>query len=123
MRRPGKATAARPERRPETRMTRQTLALRVLPERFAVCRIGKDDPAPSWASAGGFFSITRTADELSIVCPEQVVPQGVRCENGWGCLQVAGTLALSMVGVLASLATPLAEVGISVFAISTFDTD
>jgi hypothetical protein len=58
-----------------------------------------------------------------VVCREGAVPEGVRCERGWRCLRVAGTLDLSLVGVLASLVGPLAGAGVSVFAVSTFDTD
>jgi hypothetical protein len=72
---------------------------------------------------GNFFSITRTADELSVVCPQAVVPEGVECERGWRCLRVAGTVPFSAVGVLAALSAPMADAGISVFALSTFDTD
>ncbi len=104
-------------------MTTHELTILVLPELFAVCRLGSDDPIPPWVSGARFFSITRTGDELSIVCPQQVVPEGVKCERGWRCLRVAGTMPFSVVGVLASLTTPLADAGISVFAISTFDTD
>jgi hypothetical protein len=90
---------------------------------LAICRLGSDSPIPSWATAGDFFSISRTADELSIVCRQDAVPDGVLCERGWRCLRVAGTIPFSLVGVLASLMVPLAEAGISVFANSTFDTD
>jgi hypothetical protein len=69
------------------------------------------------------FSITRAADELSVVCPQNLVPDGVRCERGWRCLRVAGTLDFSMIGVVASLVAPLAKAGVSVFVVSTFDTD
>jgi hypothetical protein len=101
----------------------QQLTLLVLDGTFAICRLGGDSPIPSWAAAGHFFSITRTADELSIVCRQDAVPEGVVCERGWRCLRVAGAMLFSVVGVLASLTAPLAEAGISVFAISTFDTD
>ena len=90
---------------------------------MAVCKLDKDAPVPAWASSGTFFSITRTADELSVVCQQSLVPDGVRCERDWRCLLVAGTMEFSMIGVVASLVTPLAEAGISVFVISTFDTD
>lgn len=90
---------------------------------FAVCRLAADDPVPGWATVGPFVSITRTTDELSVVCREEAAPEGVRCERGWRCLRVAGTLDFSLVGVLASLLGPLAEAGVSVFVISTFDTD
>lgn len=97
--------------------------LTLLGELVTVCRLAADDPLPSWLPTRGFVSITRTADELSIVCSADAVPPGVRCESGWGCLVVAGPLDFGLTGILASIATPLAEAGISIFAISTFDTD
>lgn len=99
------------------------LALTLLPDSLAVCRLAGNAPVPSWASSAPFFSITHTADELSVVCPQSVVPDGVRCERGWRSLRVAGTLSFSMIGIVASLVMPLAEAGISVFVVSTFDTD
>jgi len=101
----------------------RSLTLIVLHESFAVCRLDGDAPLPSWSSASAFSSITRTAEELSVVCHETVVAGGVRCEGGWRCLRVAGTIPFATVGVVSSLTVPLAAAGISVFAISTFDTD
>jgi hypothetical protein len=92
--------------------------LRVLPGRYAVCRLDADGVAPA-----AFFSVTRTADELSVVCAEEVAPEGAKCERGWRILQVAGPLEFSLTGVLAAIAMPLAKSGVSIFAISTFDTD
>jgi hypothetical protein len=99
------------------------LTLLLLEGTFAVCRQTADAPVPAWATAGAFFSITRTPDELSVVCAESAVPEGIRCERGWRCLRVAGVIDFWVVGVLAGLAVPLAEAGVSVFAVSTFDTD
>jgi hypothetical protein len=90
---------------------------------FAVCRLEPEPPIPPWATASSFFSITRTADELSVVCRQESVPEHIRCERGWRCLRVAGSMPFSVVGVLASLTAPLAEAGIGVFVVSTFDTD
>ncbi len=104
-------------------MAFQQLTLIVLDGNFAVCRLEPGAPIPPWATAGDLFSITRTADELSVVCHQDAVPEGIPCERGWRCIRVAGTIPFSVVGVLASLTAPLAEAGISVFAISTFDTD
>jgi hypothetical protein len=98
------------------------LTLVVLPECYAICRLAADAPWPTWA-IGDFVSVTRTAEELSVVCIEDAVPPEVRCERGWRCLRVAGTLDFGAVGVLASLTGPLAEAGISLFAVATFDTD
>jgi hypothetical protein len=95
----------------------------VLPQTFAVCRLSSDAAIPPWAAQGDFFSITRTADELSIVCCEGFVPADVRCERDWRCLRVAGAMPFSLIGVVAGLTAPLARAGISVFIVSTFDTD
>jgi hypothetical protein len=99
------------------------LTLTILPDTFAVCRLDVNAAIPPWATAGGFFSITRTAEELSIVCLQSSVPESTRCEQDWRCFKLAGPIPFMMVGVLASLVQPLAEAGISVFAVSTFDTD
>jgi uncharacterized protein len=99
------------------------LTLTVLPERLAVCRLDPDAGLPAWAQRGSLWSITRTADELSIVCAAAAVPPDVRAERDWRALKVAGPLPFSLTGVLASLATPLAEAGISIFALSSYDTD
>jgi hypothetical protein len=107
---------------PEPEEAPSALPLRVLEETFAVCRLDADAPFPDWAG-GELVSLTRTAEELSVVCPERVVPEGVCREGGWRCLQVAGTLDFATVGVLASLVGPLSRAGISVFVLSTFDTD
>ena len=80
---------------------------------YAVSRLDAHAPLPGWVAGGPFVSITRTADELSVVCREEAIPEGVRCERGWRCLRVAGTLAFSLVGVLASLVGPLADAGVS----------
>lgn len=104
-------------------VTARQLTLVMVQGGFAVCKLDKGSAIPAWATSGDFVSITRTSDELSIVCPEAVVPGGIQCEKGWRCLRVAGTMRFSIVGALASLVTPLAGAGISVFAISTFDTD
>jgi len=92
--------------------------------RFAVARLEPGEPIPEWASsAGPFASITRTPDELSIVASEAAVPEGVKCERGWAMIRLLGPFLFSQVGVLASFAAPLAEAGVSLFAMSTFDTD
>ena len=95
----------------------------ILPDLFAICRLGPAEDVPEWAMIGEFVSITHTADELSIVCAEENVPQEVQAERGWRALKVEGPLDLALTGVLASLAQPLAESQINLFAISTFDTD
>jgi hypothetical protein len=93
------------------------------PDVLCICRLDPADPVPAWATESSFVSITQTPEELSIVCAQVVVPDMVHCVGDWRCLRVAGQLDFSLVGVLASVVTPLAAAGISVFAISTFDTD
>ncbi|HMF15908.1 MAG TPA: ACT domain-containing protein [Gemmataceae bacterium] len=99
------------------------LTLIMLDDPFAICKLAVNAPIPAWANGNDFCSITRTKEELSIVCRQDAVPENVVCERGWRCLRVAGTIPFSAVGVLASLTAPLAETGISLFAVSTFDTD
>jgi hypothetical protein len=102
--------------------TRQ-LELTLFPERFAISRLAADAPIPEWATQGPFFSVTRTGDELSVVSELSRVPAGVQSQPGWRVLKVHGPFVLSEIGVLSALATPLAEAKISLFAVSTFDTD
>ncbi len=104
-------------------MTRTKHTLTILPEIFSICRLDEDSAIPDWALASSFFSLTRSAEELSVVCPQNLVPEGIRRNAGWRCLKVEGPLDLSEIGVLASFTGPLAEEGISVFAVSTYDTD
>ena len=93
--------------------------LKVLSARFTVARLGARDAIPPWALAGGFYSITRTSNELSIVCESSRVPGGIRSETGWRALEVRGPLAFEQVGIMAALTEVLAGQGISIFAVST----
>ena len=102
---------------------KHSLTLTVLEERMAVCRLDADADVPAWATAASPFSLTRTADELSVVCPEGLVPHGVRCEKGWRVLGLEGPFEFTEIGILSAVAAPLAEAGVGLFAVSTFDTD
>lgn len=106
-----------------TPLTPHRLTLLRVPGEFAVCQLALGAPVPAWATAGDFFSVTRTADELSVVCRAEAVPDGVTGERGWSGLRVAGAMPFTLVGVLASLTVPIADAGVGVFAVSTFDTD
>ncbi len=102
------------------------LSLEWVPGRFAVCRLGADEAVPAWALAAGtpgLVSVTRTDRELSIVAGEDRVPASTRAERGWVALRVGGTLDFGLVGVLSMLTAALAAAGVSVFAVSTYDTD
>jgi uncharacterized protein len=96
--------------------------LKVYSELYAICRLNPAAVFPTWAR-GKFVSMVRTEDELSVVCEQNAVPSDIRCECDWRVLQVEGPMDLAIVGVLASLTKPIAEAGINLFAISTFDTD
>lgn len=100
----------------------KTLSLALLPDLLAVCRLDPDAPLPV-ATPAGFWSLTRTADEISVILPEDQVQPGWKVEPGWRAFHVAGPLDFGLTGVLASLAQPLADAGIPVFVLSTFDTD
>ncbi len=99
--------------------------LRVLSERLSVCRLPVDAPWPVPVAGTSFYSATRTGSEVSVVCSEDEAPTGdhVRVEPDWRALEVAGPLDFSMVGVMAALTAPLADVDVSVFVVSTYDTD
>ena len=94
------------------------MILTLLPETFAIVRMAPD---AEWS--GDYFSITRTSDATSIVCPESGVRAGMHADRGWQCLKVEGPLPLTMVGVMADVATLLARAGVSIFPIATYDTD
>jgi nitrilase len=98
------------------------LRLLEVPGPFAVCKLPPGSPIPVCRS-GDFFSVTVTADEVSVVCRQETAPADAIIEKDWRCLRVAGAMPFTAIGILAALTTPLANAGISVFALSTFDTD
>lgn len=97
--------------------------LLLLDDLLAVCQFPASAPFPDWAQAENLLALVRTPQEVTIVCAEHFVPPGVKAEAGWRAFQVEGPLEFNQIGVLASLAGPLAQAGVSVFAISTFSTD
>jgi hypothetical protein len=97
--------------------------LRFLQGRFGICRLDPGEAVPVWAMRGGFYSVTRTGDELSVVCDEASVPDGVTCADGYAALMVQGPLDFSLIGILSSISAALAEAKVSIFALSTYDTD
>jgi len=100
------------------------LKLSLQPGRFTICRLAPDTQVPEWATEfRAFTSITRTHEELSIVCEEKRAPPSVKQEAGWRLFKVAGPMDFALIGILASLTSPLAKAGISIMAVSTFDTD
>ena len=101
----------------------RSFELSLLAETFTICHLAAGAAVPEWATQGQFFSITRTSEELSVIAETVLIPERLRTEVSWRVMKVHGPFDLSEVGVLASLVTPLAAAGVSVFTISTFDTD
>jgi uncharacterized protein len=99
------------------------LDLDLAPGAYAICRLKAEEQVPEWATRGAFVSVTRTPTELSVVCAFDTVPRGTACEGPWRLLVVRGPLDFALTGILASMASPLADAGVSIFAISTHDTD
>jgi len=105
-------------------MKTKKLTLSILPEKFGICHFDKNSPIPDWAIKGEFFSITRTDQELSIVYPQEKIPGGVLFERDWRAFRLEGFIdGIYSVGIIASLSKPLAEAGISIFNISTYETN
>ena len=104
-------------------MTFRPLRFSRVPGQFAVCRLPADAQLPAWAWSGPVVSVTRTADELSIVCFANNVPANVKSTHPWICFKLEGPFPFSEVGILASFIDPLAENGIPIMAIATYDTD
>ena len=100
-----------------------SLRLSVLPQALAVSRLAPDAAFPSWGGKGAFRAACWTDEELSLVCDEQAVPTEEKAERGWRALKVAGPLDFALTGILLRIAEPLAQAGVSLFAVSTFDTD
>lgn len=108
-------------------MSTPTFPLRLEPWRLAVCRFAPDDPLPAWVFHEGatFWSLTRTPEELSLVCPEDDLPPSVdtHVERPWRAFTLVGPVPFSTTGVISGLTAPLAAAGVPVFVLSTFDTD
>lgn len=99
------------------------LSIKLLKEKYGVCRLNKNEAIPSWALQGDFYSITKTEDELSIVCLQDNIIENIKCEKDWRVLKIEGPLDFSLVGILSKISTLMANNSISIFAVSTYDTD
>ncbi|WP_058991748.1 ACT domain-containing protein [Sarcina ventriculi] len=105
---------------------KEQLTLKLLKERYGVIRLEKDESIPTWVFVGEFYSITKTEDELSIVCLEKDIQLDIKnkkCETDWRILKIEGPLNFSLIGILSKISTLMANNNISIFAISTYDTD
>ena len=104
-------------------MTTPKFILSVLPEKLGICHFSEKSLIPAWAQDINFCSITRTKTELSIVCPQEDIPGGVLVEKDWRAFRLDSDLGLESVGVIAALSKPLADAGISIFNVSTYETN
>lgn len=108
-------------------MKQNKLTLNILEGRFSFLRMETAYEVPAWIYESDFFSITRTPEELSIVCQENNIPANIpadiKTERGWSCLKIEGPLDFGLTGILAGISRILAEKRVSIFAISTYDTD
>lgn len=103
----------------------KTFIISVLQDNFAVCRLSAFDPLPDWVLKDPLSSITRTPEEYSVVCPHESIPEKDKfsCESEWKCLKIHGPLDFSEVGIISNLTSILAAAEISVFVLSTYETD
>jgi hypothetical protein len=99
------------------------ITLDLMPDVFAIARLAADAVLPAWATRGTFSSITRTSNELSIVCALDDVPADAQAQRGYRGLAVRGPLDFSLVGIVAGLSAALAAASISIFVVATHDTD
>lgn len=104
-------------------MKNKKFILSILPEKLGICHFDKKSPIPQWALEGDFFSITRTDQELSIVYPQEKIPGGVLFERNWRAIRLESNLDMHSIGIIATLSKPLADNGIAIFDISTFETN
>ena len=100
-----------------------SITLQLFPGEFAICRLSSAAVVPEWAKSSVFSSVTRTADELSIICPAEQVPADIKQDAGWRLLKFRGPFAFTETGILSAVLAPLANAKVSILAIATFDTD
>jgi uncharacterized protein len=99
------------------------MKLRLLHDIYAVAKVDGPLDFSRWAHAGEFVQVVRTPDELSVVCRDDAIPSGVTAERGWRCFTFDEPVDLSKLGVLSSIALPLAKAKVPIFVVSTFDND
>lgn len=104
-------------------MQSHKFALTVLKGRFGICKLEKESEILEWIFKNDFFSITRTSEELSIICQESDIPENIKAEKNWRCLKIEGPLNFGLIGVIAEISRILANQSIGIFVLSTYDTD
>jgi hypothetical protein len=104
-------------------MTQRQLKLSLLKDKYAICTLPKDAPIPDWALTQSLISITRSEKELTIVCRQDIIPSEPQSDLNWRCFRIDGSFDLNQIGVISSISSPLADAGVSIYVISTYDTD
>ena len=99
------------------------LVLCVLSETFTIHKLSPDLSIPEEILKSNYYSVTKTDNELSVVCSELIEVKSLQSSKGWKCIKVKGPLDFNLTGILAGISDILAQANISIFAISTFDTD
>ena len=102
---------------------KNNLKLAILDGEYAIHRLSRGEEIPAHVVKSDFFSITRTDDELSILCDAKISVSSGKSESGWACIKILGPLDFALTGILARISNALADAGVSIFAISTYDTD
>ncbi len=101
----------------------QQLKFIILAGNYSLCRLNHNDALPSWVFDSSFYTISKTETESSIICETKFVPSPIRNNDGWKLLRIDAVLNLSLTGITAKFSQPLAEAGVNLCVIATFDTD
>ena len=104
-------------------MKQRQLQLSLLKDKYGICTLPNTAPIPDWALTQSLASITRTEKELTIVCRLEILPSQYQSGPNWRCFKIDGIFDLNQIGVISSISSPLADAGISIYVISTHDTD
>ena len=104
-------------------MKQRQLQLSLLKDKYGICTLPNTAPIPDWALTQSLASITRTEKELTIVCRREIIPSQYQSDLTWCCFKIDGSFDLNQIGVISSISSPLADAGISIYVISTYDTD
>jgi hypothetical protein len=104
-------------------MSQRQLNLSLLKDKYTICTLPKDAKIPDWVLTESLASITRTDKELTIVCKQDIIPSELQTDLNWRCFKIDGSFDLNQTGVISSISSPLADAGISIYVISTYDTD
>lgn len=99
------------------------MQLKLLPDTFGIMKLEPPQAFPAWLAEAEIFFMAQTEDEYSIICPQKHIPENVNCSANWRCFRADGDLEFDEIGVVAKLSKPLADVGLSIFLVSTHDRD